>query len=118
MDLQPCVDSIRRYTAGLLRRNAEAQEQARSDLPAMVEVIRSTRGVIRAYLYGSLAKRTFHPKSDIDIAIEGLDFAEQVELQEKLQGLTEFPVDVRDLDGTPEFRELVEFYGELLHAQP
>lgn len=118
MDLQPYVDNIRRCTAELIRRNAEAQEQALSDLPAMIEVIRSTPGVRRAYLFGSLAKQSFHPRSDIDIAIEGLDFLEQAKLQEKLQELTEFPVDVRDLDGTPEFRELVEFYGELVHAQP
>ncbi|MCH7721482.1 MAG: nucleotidyltransferase domain-containing protein [Planctomycetes bacterium] len=118
MDLQPCVDSIRRYTAELLRRNAQAQEQARSDLPAMVEVIRATRGVKRAYLYGSLAKQAFHPQSDVDIAVEGLRPGERDDLKDRLSALTRFPVDVRNLDSSPEFRELIEFYGELLHAQP
>ncbi len=118
MDLQPCVDSIRRYTAERLRRNAEAQEQALSDLPAMIEVIRATGGVRRAYLYGSLAKRAFHPQSDVDIAVEGLRPVERDDLKDRLSAVTRFPVDVRNLDSSPEFRELIEFYGELLHAQP
>ena len=42
----------------------------------------------------------------------------RAELKRRLQTLTEFPVDLRDLDSTPEFRELIEFYGEVLYARP
>jgi predicted nucleotidyltransferase len=117
MDLTPYVENVRRCTAELKRRNAEAQARARADLPKLVEVLRSHPSVRRAYLYGSLAKGTFHPRSDIDIAVEGPDERETLGLQRTLAALTEFPVDVRDLDSTPEFRELVEFYGEVLHAE-
>ena len=118
MDLMPCVENVRRHTAELKRRNAEATAHARADLPKLVEVLRSAPGVKRAYLYGSLAKGTFHPKSDIDIAVEGLDSTERDDLQEKLEAVTPFPVDLRDLNGSPRFRELIEFYGELLDADP
>jgi predicted nucleotidyltransferase len=118
MDLSSYVAGVRKYTAELKRRNAEAQARARADLPRLVEAIRADGRVRRAYLFGSLAKHKFHPQSDIDIAVEGLDWNECEDLRQRLEELTRFPVDVRDLDGTPEFRELVEFYGELLYAQP
>lgn len=118
MDLRPYVENVRRYTAELKRRNAEATARARADLPKLVEVLRSASGLKRAYLYGSLAKGTFHPKSDIDIAVEGLNSTERDDLHDKLQALTAFPVDLRDLNGSPRFRGLIEFYGELLHANP
>ena len=37
MDLSSYVDSVKRYTAELVRRNAEAQDRARADLPRLVE---------------------------------------------------------------------------------
>lgn len=117
-DLSSYVEGVRRYTAELKRRNAEAQAQARRDLPKLVEAIRADPRVRRAYLFGSLVKNRFHPRSDIDIAVEGLDFFERDELRKRLEPLTSFRVDVRDLNGTPEFRELIEFYGELLHGEP
>ncbi len=116
MDVSPYVENVRRHTAELKRRNAEATARARADLPKLVEALRSAPGVKRAFLYGSLVKGTFHPKSDIDIAVEGLNSTERDELREKLQTLTPFPVDLRDLNGNPRFRELIEFYGEPLDA--
>lgn len=112
------MENVRWHVAELKRRNAEAQKQARADLPRLVKAIRADDRVRRAYLFGSLAKGMFHPRGDIDIAVEGLDFREMAKLQERLAALTEFPVDLRDLDSTPEFRELVEFYGEVLYARP
>ena len=117
MDLTPYVENVKRAAVEAKRRNRQATERARADLPKLVEVIRSDPNVRRAYLYGSLAKNSFHPAGDIDIAVEGLDSRQRHQLHERLESLTEFPVDVRDLDATAEFRELVEFYGELLHAQ-
>lgn len=117
MDLTPYVENVKRHTAELKRRNAEAQARARADLPKLVEAIRADPRVRRAYLSGSLAKNRFHPASDIDIAVEGLDWSEQDDLRFRLEELTTFRVDVRDLNSTPEFRELVEFDGDLLHAR-
>lgn len=114
MDLTPYVENVRRCTAQLKMRNAEAQAQARSDLSKLVEVLRADSRVRRAYLFGSLAKNRFHPQGDIDIAVEGPDVVELDELRARLERATPFPVDLRDLDGTPEFRRVVEFYGEVL----
>ncbi len=83
----------------------------------MVEVIRATPGVRKAWLYGSLVKQLFHPGSDIDIAVEGLDFERRDDLRMALERCTSFRVDVRDVDNPPEFRQVIECYGELLHGQ-
>ncbi len=115
MDLTPYVENVRRHTAELKRRNAEATQRARRDLPKLVAVLRATPRVEKAYLFGSLAKGMFHPASDIDIAVEGLDCSELDELRERLEPLSEFRLDLRDLDGTPEFRKVVECYGEVVH---
>ncbi|MEE9294796.1 MAG: nucleotidyltransferase domain-containing protein [Phycisphaerae bacterium] len=116
MDLTPYVENVRRHTAELKRRNAEATARARRDLPRLVEVLRAFGGVEKAYLYGSLAKGTFHPGGDIDIAVEGASTAEMDELRARLEEAVGFGIDLRDLDGTPEFRRVVEAYGELLHG--
>lgn len=118
MDLTPYVENVRRNTAELKRRNAEVTARARAELPKIVEALRADSRIKIAYLFGSLVKDTFHPRSDIDIAVSGLDFIECDRLSEKLGELSSFRVDVRDLDGTPEFRELVEFYGERLDDIP
>ena len=115
MDLTPYVESVRRHVAELKRRNAEAQARARGDLPKLVAELRRDDRIRKAYLYGSLAKDTFHPDSDIDIAVDGLDPRELDGLRKRLEPLTEFRVDLRDLDGTPEFRKVIEFYGVVLH---
>ena len=116
VDIQTYVESVRRHTAELRRRNSEATNRARAELPGMVEVIRATKGVRRAYLFGSLAKDRFHPGGDIDIAVDGLNWDERDELRQRLKSISSFPVDVVNLDASDPFRGLVEFYGELLHA--
>ena len=117
MDLSSYVANVRRYTADLARRNSAAQAQARGALPRLTEAIAADGRVRRAVLFGSLAKNKFYTHSDIDIAVEGLNLFERDELRQRLETLTEFPVDVRDLNSTPQFRELVEFYGEVLYAR-
>jgi len=116
MDLTPYVENVKRCTAKLKRRNAEATARARADLPKIVDVLRAYPGIKRAYLYGSLAKGVFHPQSDIDIAVEGLDDHSFDDLRRRLEGTTAFPIDLRDLDSSGGFRRVVESYGELLHA--
>jgi len=117
VDLTPYVENVKRHTAELKRRNAEAQARARADLPRLVEVLRADGRVRKTYLFGSLAKGTFHPASDIDIAVEGLDFLECDRLARRLEGLTSFRVDVRELEQDSRFGKLILFYGELLHEQ-
>jgi len=116
MDVSQYVDNVRRCTAELKRRNAEATARARAELPRIVEAIRATPGIKRAYLFGSLVKGTFHPGSDIDIAVEGLEPEARYDLISRLERLAQFAVDLRDLDGSPGFRRVVEAYGEVLHA--
>jgi predicted nucleotidyltransferase len=76
MDLTPYVENVRRHVAELKRRNAEVTARARRHLPRLVEVVRTHPQVRRAYLFGSPAKGTFHPKSDINIAKPSEDQSE------------------------------------------
>ena len=117
MDLSSYVAGVRRYTAELVQRAAAAQARARGALPRLTEAIAADERVRRAVLFGSLAKHKFHAHSDIDIAVEGMNLFEREELRQHLETLTEFPVDVRDLNGTPQFHELVEYYREVFYAQ-
>ena len=117
MDASSYAAGVRRYTTELAQRNRAAQTRARAQIPLLVEAIRGDSRVRRAILFGSLAKGKFHAHSDIDIAVDGLNLFERDDLGRHLATLTDFPVDVRDLNGTPEFRDLVEFYGEVLYAQ-
>ena len=76
-------------------------------------------GVRRVTLFGSRARGTNLPKSDIDLAVEGCpDFPEFVEaLQNDLWSLLK--VDVVDLDGpvSQELRDAVAKDGRVLYEK-
>lgn len=76
-------------------------------------------GVRRVTLFGSRARGTNLPKSDIDLAVEGCpDFPEFVEaLQDDLWSLLK--VDVVDLDGpvSQELRDAVAKDGRVLYEK-
>ena len=119
IDVGPYVENVRRYTAELKRRNAEATAKARAELPRIIEVLRVTPGLKVAYLFGSLAKDMFHPAADIDIAVEGVAPVLESDLRRRLEAVSSFPVDLVCFeDVLPPFRRLVEYYGEVLYAQP
>ena len=73
---------------------------ASSELALLRQTLAATPGLTRARLFGSRAKGTFRPSSDIDLAVEGL--ANELEVEALRDRLNELPlpyaVDAQDLE--------------------
>ena len=77
------------------RARAVAREAAR--------VLKASFGVRRVILFGSLATGSwFHPRSDIDLAVEGLNREEYWRADCRLEGVADgFEIDLVDLHAAP-----------------
>lgn len=72
----------------------------------------------RIYLFGSLAKGLFFKGSDIDIAIEGMDFEDYLKTLAEHRYLKGIHLDILHLDFCrPKLRELILKEGELLYEK-
>lgn len=73
-------------TAGILSKSGLTE----TELDAIKSVFTATSAITRVILFGSRAKGTAKPYSDIDLAIEGLD--KEIEVAEVTMKLDELPL--------------------------
>lgn len=91
---------------------ARALEEARRAAKILVE----RYGVTRIILFGSLAWRRFHPTSDIDLAVEGLDPRRFFRADAELAREIPIPLDLKLLSECPPLlRSRIEKEGVSLH---
>ncbi len=76
--------------------------------------ILKTAGCTEIYLFGSLANETYTDKSDIDLAVKGINKEDFFKIYGKLLSELEHPVDLIDLDYNTDFSKLISKKG-LLH---
>jgi uncharacterized protein len=109
-----------------LRRRFEAEEDARRErLDALRDAARRCArvlverfGVRRVLLFGSVADGHAGPRSDLDLAVEGLDPRHYFEALGQLALVTPFDVDLVLLEEAPDsLRERIAAYGACLHGQ-
>jgi len=92
-------------------------QKALKEAKRVAEVLRERYGVRRAVLFGSLAKYLrgtgeFTERSDIDLAVEGLPKEKYFKVLSEINRLSEFEIDLIDLEGCPEFlKRLIEREG-------
>ena len=115
-DLNACAERIREENAAerleIERRGRLALEVARK---LAIEIIDSDSSVKKVYLFGSLAKGTMQSLDfDIDIAIEGGNIYNAMEIAEK----SPFKADISEIGRLPlHISESVYQYGILLASQ-
>jgi predicted nucleotidyltransferase len=100
--------------AALDRRFAQAWD----DFRAIVDLLVRNHQPRRIYQWGSLLNRhQFSEISDIDIAVEGIQSAEQFfELFGEADRLARFPLDLVEMERIePEFAELIRLKGVLVY---
>jgi predicted nucleotidyltransferase len=79
------------------------------------EVLKSF-GATEVYLFGSVAKGTYKPGSDIDFAVSGLPPEKYYHAVGEIMSILRHPVDLIDLDHKNEFTEYLSKHGELRHV--
>ncbi len=102
-----------------LAETAALQEKARAAYQVATQaacLLKGELGVKRVWLFGSLARGTFGVRSDIDLAVEGLDPSLLYKTVGRLQGLNpEFEIDLIPIEeARPSIRESIITEGILL----
>ena len=98
------------------QQNLRRQRRAAAVAAQAARWLRREYGARQVFLFGSLARGTFGPGSDIDLAVEGISDGDLLRAQGRLLGeFPEFPIDLVDLASTsPSLREAVEREGKPL----
>lgn len=95
-------------------RNEKLRLQAVKDADAIITMIIEQYNPKTIYQWGSVLKsNAFSSISDIDIAVEGLNSAENFfALVNKADEMTQFPVDIVEIEHVvPEYLALIKKYG-------
>ncbi len=101
-------------------RLASRLERARNDAEEIIKHITRRYNPRRIYQWGSLVRgEHFSERSDIDIAVEGLERPETVfRILEDAENMTDFPVDIVELEKiAPEYAEGIRKRGVLRHER-
>ena len=118
-EMKGYVEGFRTRLALDSARRRELAARARKAADRCAVRLRAIPDVRRVFLYGSLAKGTFREGSDIDLAVEGLPTELHFRIWAELEEGEAFRIDLERWEELSEgFRELVESYGQLLHARP
>lgn len=112
------------YVEAWRRRFSQIEEEARSCAESvrhsLGEVVRILRkhGARRIILFGSLCSGSFHSKSDIDLAVEGIPSSALTRAFADLMMALDRPVDLKPLEELePPFREHVLSTGTTLYEE-
>ena len=118
------MTSYKSYKASWDKKKQEAAEdnrnrsdQARKDGCKIAEYLGKKYRVSRVFLFGSVIKDgAFNGKSDLDIAVVGLDKSDFYKALADISQLTEFNIDLKPLEDCSEiFQQRVEEQGEVVY---
>jgi predicted nucleotidyltransferase len=93
-----------RWTRLAAERKARSEQRSqaiRGRLPAAVELLKGRYGARRVILFGSFARGDTTERSDVDLAVEGLDPAGFFTAIADLTGLLDSPVDLVEIERAP-----------------
>ncbi len=116
-----------RETLDFLKQREQARQdtldlrfrEAWRDFERIVKYIISEHRPKRIWQWGSLLdRRKFTEISDLDIAVEGLESAQEVfEIAARAEDLTDLPLDIIEMEKiAPEYRQLIEKKGRLVYG--
>lgn len=94
--------------------------KAYADYKAIIKMIIQRFNPERIYQWGSLLDRKmFTDYSDIDIALEGMKSIEDlIELERLAEGMTEFPLDILELEKVPSvYADSIRSKGVLVYER-
>jgi len=118
MDVTPYVEGMKQRMAAREAWEREAKARAHEVARRVAEALARLPDVSRVFLYGSMAYHHIHPKSDIDLAVEGATLEELGAIARAFEDDSPFPLDLRPFeDFSPSFRKIVTEFGELLYER-
>ena len=105
-DFRSYVEAWRRRLAAEREREAELAREAWAEAERLARWLREKAGAREVWAFGSLAlsrrgERTFHERSEIDLAVRGIPPADFYTVYGRLLMESRFPLDLVDLDDAP-----------------
>ncbi len=92
------------------------RKSAMEDLPKLVEILTRNYQVCKVILFGSLTAEKFHSRSDIDLAVEGLESRKFFKAVGDCLSISHVPVDlVRIEDASSILKKRIEEEGRILY---
>jgi predicted nucleotidyltransferase len=118
-EMRTYIEGFKARAALKEARRKEIEERARRALTRCVEKLRAIPEVRRVILYGSLAKGTFQPGSDVDLAVEGLPPEAHFRVWAELEREADLNIDLERWEELGEgLRKVIQGYGQVLHEGP
>lgn len=118
------IEAYRRSLEQRLQQVRESAEKRRRQALRAVQrqapaILAAYPSVKRAYLFGSVTRPgSFHPTSDIDIALEGTTAADYFAVWRDLErALPDWTVDVREITEVSPFADLIRKTGTLIYER-
>ena len=100
------------------QRQAEGETrraELRARLPALAQLLRSSYGARDVFLFGSLAWGGFHARSDVDVAVSGIDPERRRDAEVAACGVMSATVELFRLESLPvAFRDRILREGEAI----
>lgn len=94
-----------------------AAEAARKSPGKAVDILRG-HGATKVVLFGSLCSGSFHPRSDIDLAVEGIPRLAWTRAFADVMMALDHPVDLKPIEEVePSFREAILRRGDVLYEK-
>ncbi|MBM4201523.1 MAG: nucleotidyltransferase domain-containing protein [Gammaproteobacteria bacterium] len=111
------LDYWRRALSAQARQRQEMERVAWEEVRRIAAVLRDQFGATRVIVFGSLVRGRFTERSDLDLAVEGLDAERFFAALAMANGLTDRTVDLKPLESlSPHFRERVLATGREVDA--
>jgi len=117
---QPYIDAWKTRIRLSRDRRRDQESTARTTAGRLAEVLAQEFGVTRVFLFGSLAREgDFHPRSDLDLAVEGLAERQYLAAMERLEQEAGMHVDLIDLsEANDRVLRSIGKEGRLLYEAP
>jgi len=107
------AEHILRRAKARAERMAKLRDQVRGELPRVADLLRTRYGVMRIRLFGSVARGEIHERSDVDLAVEGLDPGRFFRAAADCMAILSLPLDLVSIETAPPgLRERIEQEGE------
>lgn len=113
MDVRPYVEGLGNRARSWAKQCESARQRAREDAKKMAAFLVAA-GASKVVLFGSLVGGArFTPQSNIDLAVEGIDWPAYWRILSELERMSAFNVDLVILeDADPEFGQRIILEGE------
>ena len=115
MDLEPYLQTLRGRDRALEAERARRGAEVHARLPEVVRILVEEFGVKRVVLFGSLRSGSLHERSDLDLAVAGLNGGDYFRALDRVARAAGIDVDLVPFEeASASLRARIDSEGELL----